>query len=67
MMILATIMRMVGGDNNYPKTSLFVRKLDVTDDNNGQDNHADEDLDDLDDGWVGIIRAPGALRLGTLL
>ena len=35
----------------YPKTSLFVRKLDVTDDNNGQDNHADEDLDD--EGWVG--------------
>ena len=31
------------------------------------DNHSDEDLDDLDDGWVGIIRGPGALRLGTLL
>ena len=43
--------------------SLFVRKLDVTDDNNGQDNHADEDLDD--EGWVGgdTIRAPNAIRL----
>ena len=27
------------------------------------DNHADEDLGDIDDGWVGKIRAPGALRL----
>ena len=47
----------------YPKTSLFVRKLDVIDDNNGQDNHADEDLYDEQGGLVGIIRAPGGLRL----
>ena len=52
LMILTTIMRIVGVDDDkgtrclYPRMSLFFKKLDV-----------------IDDEWVGIIRAPGALRL----